>query len=137
MRNFLDQINQKSVKRFVRNWETAKQKDIAYVICHIKDTSKEALNIEARLYNGLFQHISTDYWSFDDFYALVNSPDEHSLNTMQVISEPWQLYLLKQLSSNKVNSEYNAVEYKKTLDYGTPHYMWGHSETSNWPERLL
>jgi len=135
--NFLNQINKKAIKKFVRDWEKSKQKDIAYVICQINDLPEEELRLEARLYNALFQHIATDYWSFSDFYAVVNSPDEHSINTIQVISQPWQLYLLKQLRNNKSNSMYNADEYKKSLDYGSPRHVWGHTEDSNYPELLL
>lgn len=137
MRNFVDQIGVDKIKRFVRNWETEKHRDISYVVCRVDDSSKEELKIEARLFSGLFNHLSTDYWTFDDFFALVNSPDEFTNNTLQVISQPWQTYLLKQLKNqDKTHSPYNAEEYLKTLEHGTPRYLWGYTG-SRWPERLL
>ena len=139
MRNFVNQIGINAIKRFVRNWETSKRKEVNYVICKVDDSSKVELKIEARLYNGLFKLLGTDYWLIDDFYAIVNSPDEHTNNTMQLVKEYWQQYLLKQLlHQGNVSQQYSAEEYFKTLEAGSPRYMWGrgHSET-NWPERLL
>lgn len=114
----------------MRSWEINKHSNASYVVCKLDKSSNEELKIEARIYDALFQHRCTDYWIINDFFAVINSPYEHTINTIEVVGDEWRQFLLKQLKKRNPKSEYNPTSYLDTLNHIALYsFLYGSTET--------
>ena len=114
MINYVKQLDKKIIKKFIKHWTAQNHSDSYTVLFKFEDSNENQINVEAKIYDGLFGYLFSDYWKFDDFYAMVNTPPE-----IKFIRLSWQQYVLKYLKQKEndsiIHEVFNSKNYTKNL----------------------
>lgn len=122
MDNYIKNIDRKDIKKFIKIW-TAQNHSARYrVVCEFDNKAKDVIKVEAKIFDGLISYLFSDNWTFDDNFALVQSP-----HNTEVIKSSWKYYVLHNLKKSenqgKKDKNFNAVKYLKMLDVNDGHMI--------------